>query len=112
MLIRDGARLKQHSRHRDISKEVIIGRGILPNVTQIAVSSLAEAQQTELHCHPTMYEVYYILEGEAKYIVGDQEYLVGSGDFVVVPPNTMHQQTVTRGPHKILYWGLETAPES
>ena len=108
MLIRPADRVPQPSRHAGISKEVLIGRGILPNITQIAVSVLETGQATELHSHPTMYEIYFVLEGEATYFIDDREYEVASGDLLIVSPGALHRQTVTRGPHRIMYWGLET----
>jgi quercetin dioxygenase-like cupin family protein len=108
VLIRPADRILQPSRHAGISKEVLIGRGILPNITQVAVSVLETGQATELHSHPTMYEIYFVLEGEATYFIDDREYEVASGDLLIVSPGALHRQTVTRGPHRIMYWGLET----
>ena len=87
-------------------KRVLLRGGVLPDVTQVAVASFGEHGEVELHAHPTMYEVYYVLEGEASYYVGEEVYEAGPGDLVVVPPGTAHGLRVTSGPHRVFYWGL------
>lgn len=79
---------------------------MLPEVTQVAVATFDTPFETDLHRHPTMYEVYYFLEGSATYTVGDQTWEVGPGDLLVVPPDTPHRQVVTNPPHRTLYWGI------
>lgn len=87
-------------------KAVILRGGVLPNVTQVAVATLEETDVMEPHRHATMYENYYVLEGEAVYHVAGEQHHVGPGDFLVVPPGAEHFQKVTKGPHRIFYWGI------
>lgn len=89
-------------------KRVLLRGGVLPQVTQVAVGEFTELMQTDLHSHPTMYEIYFVLEGEAIYRIGDEEIGVRPGDFFFVPPATIHNQTVTVAPHRIFYWGIAT----
>lgn len=90
-------------------KEVIVRGNVIPDITQIAVSRLVKGKtEPHPHKHPTMWEIYFMLKGEAIYDVGRKKYKVGPGDFLVVPPNTFHNQTVTKAPHVIFYWGLAT----
>lgn len=42
-------------------------------------------------CH----EVYFVIKGSAKFVVGDEEYEVGEKDVVVVEPNTAHHIETT-----------------
>lgn len=95
------------SRH-GTDKYVLAGPGVLPNVTQVAVGMFTELVETDLHSHPTMYEIYFVLEGEAVYTVGSEKYEVSAGDFFVVPPGAVHNQRVTLAPHRIFYWGIAT----
>jgi quercetin dioxygenase-like cupin family protein len=95
------------SRHGN-PKQVLAGPGVLPNVTQVAVAVFEGLMETELHSHPTMYESYFVLEGEAVYTVGEERYAVAPGDFFVVPPGTIHNQRVTVAPHRIFLWGIAT----
>lgn len=48
-----------------------------------------EEGNTPLHTHPWEHEVY-ILEGEAKIIAEDREYLVKEGCLAYIPPNVKH----------------------
>jgi quercetin dioxygenase-like cupin family protein len=95
------------SRHGN-PKQVLASSGVLPGVTQVAVATFPECIETELHSHPTMYEVYFVLEGRATYTIGDTLYDVGPGDFFIVQPGVVHNQKVTSAPHRIFYWGLAT----
>jgi quercetin dioxygenase-like cupin family protein len=86
-------------------KYVLARGGVLPNVTQVAVAVFPGLIETELHSHPTMHEVYFVLEGEAVYTIGKDRYEVSPGDFFVVPPGVIHNQKVTAPPHRCLLLG-------
>lgn len=105
MLVRVSERIEEPSRH-GTPKAVIVRGGVLPNVTQVAVATLQESDLMEPHRHETMYEIYYVLEGEAVYHVAGEDHAVAPGDFLIVPPGAEHFQRVTKGPHKIFYWGI------
>lgn len=109
MLIRGRDCVTEPSRHA-CPKQVYLRGGVLPAVTQVAVATLEEGFEAELHRHPTMFENYYVLSGRALYRVGDAEYEVEAGDMIVVPPGAVHRQKVLEGPHRIFYWGLATQP--
>ncbi len=87
-------------------KRVLLRGGVLPDVTQVAVAEFGEGGEIEVHAHPTMWEVYYVLEGEAAYFVGEDVHEAGPGDLVIVPPATRHGLKVTRAPHRVFYWGI------
>ena len=105
MLIRLSDCPAEPTRHGQI-KHVLVRAGVLPNVTQAAVGVFPEVCETDLHSHPTMYEIYFVLEGAAIYRVGSETVEVSAGDFVVVPPGAVHNQKVTKAPHRIFYWGI------
>lgn len=46
------------------------------------------------HYHPS-FEIYYLLEGERIYFIKDQSYTIYKGDFVFIPPNTLHKTLAT-----------------
>lgn len=110
MVVRKTERVLETNRH-GTGKEVILRGGVLPGVTQVAVATLDEGFEAELHSHPTMYEIYFVLSGKAEYRLNGVEHAVEPGDFLVVPPGTVHRQRVTEGPHSIFYWGMATGPE-
>ena len=107
MFIPVSAQIQETSFH-GTPKAVILRGGVLPNVTQVAVATLHETDVMEPHRHATMYEIYYVLTGEATYYVAGETHQVGPGDFLVVPPGAEHFQKVTKGPHQIFYWGIAT----
>ncbi len=45
--------------------------------------------RTPLHSHPREHEVF-ILEGECKVVLGEDEKIVGPGYVIYVPPNLKH----------------------
>ena len=91
-------------------KQVLLREGVLPGVTQVAVATFPGCIETDLHSHPTMYEIYFVLEGRATYTIGDATHDVGPGDFFFVPPGIRHNQKVTTAPHRIFYWSIATGP--
>lgn len=44
-----------------------------------------------LHYHPKAEETYYILNGKAKMLINDKEYIVHSGDAIFIRPPERHQ---------------------
>jgi quercetin dioxygenase-like cupin family protein len=102
---------KEPTRHGN-PKQVFLRGGVIPHVTQVAVATFSECVETELHSHPTMYEIYFVLEGRAIYSVDGTTFEVRPGDFFFVPPGAIHNQKVTVAPHRIFYWGLATEPVS
>ena len=100
----------ESTRHGTL-KRVFLRDGTIPAVTQVAVGDFHECIETELHSHPTMYEIYFVLEGRAEYRIGSDIYEVGPGDFFYVPPGITHNQRVTAPPHRIFYWGIAERPD-
>lgn len=56
--------------------------------------------QNDMHYHHS-YEVYYVLEGEREYFVGDRFFKVGKSDLVWVPKDMLHR-TDGKGATRIL----------
>jgi quercetin dioxygenase-like cupin family protein len=55
-----------------------------------------------LHRHDFGSESFYLLEGRARFLVGDEELMCGPGDFVRVPPSTPHSFEVLGGSARML----------
>jgi len=43
------------------------------------------------HIHPNCEEVVYVLDGEVRHTLGDQETVLRAGDLIVVPRNVPHR---------------------
>ncbi|MEK7642983.1 MAG: cupin domain-containing protein [Patescibacteria group bacterium] len=99
---------REPTRHgSSVLKQVFVRGGVLPDVTQVAVAVLDRTKDdVELHKHPTMWECYFCIEGRAVYTVGDEQIEMRPGDFLAIPPDTMHNQRVIDETHTIFYWGI------
>jgi quercetin dioxygenase-like cupin family protein len=107
MLIRSADCPKQLSRHHDqIAKRLLLPNSVVPGLTQVAISTFAPEVETELHSHPTMWEMFFVLEGEATYLSEGNSFEVAPGDLFVIPPGTLHKQVALARPHVVLHWGI------
>jgi len=66
-----------------------------PDNSTITNQSLAEAvikpgQTTEAHSHKLTEEVYYVLEGEGKMYLANDDFLVAAGDSILIKPGQIH----------------------
>jgi len=82
-ITKDGAEIRELLAHRDSS---------------IVRQSLAEARvspgaTTTCHQHRRTEEIYYILEGQGRIRIGNEESVVGPGDAIAIPPGQLHQIT-------------------
>ena len=55
--------------------------------------SISKGESTQTGFHDDEEEIYVILKGEAKLILGDEESNIKEGDVVYVPRNTTHKMT-------------------
>ena len=60
--------------------------------------------QMDLHYHHA-YQVYYVIDGEREYLIGDTFFNVSKGDLVWVPMDTMHCTDGKGAARYILYFG-------
>ena len=42
------------------------------------------------HFHHHMDEMYYVLEGDMRFVLGEEEFVAGPGTFVYIPRGTIH----------------------
>jgi mannose-6-phosphate isomerase-like protein (cupin superfamily) len=91
-------------------KRILARGGALPDVTQVAVAVMPSESVVEPHAHRTMYEIFFVLEGDAVYVIDGKEYAASPGDLVVAPPGAIHSVRVGRQAHRVFYWGIATGP--
>jgi len=60
-------------------------------ITQIAFSYLKKNENVEKHSHPTLEEVFLILEGECSFVIDGNELTLTSFDVVKIPPGSTHE---------------------
>jgi mannose-6-phosphate isomerase-like protein (cupin superfamily) len=78
----------------------LIGRGVGETTERhsVAIVVIPPGKSSLLHYHPEAEESYFILRGQARMTLGDEEAIVRSGQIVLVPPPK---------PHKIINIGEE-----
>lgn len=88
------------TRHSDIppyvTKDGSVVRELMhPSVHGGRAQSLAEAtvaagRHTALHRHAITEELYHVTAGRGWMVLGDERFIVGPGDTVLIPPGTAH----------------------
>ncbi len=84
------------------------------NLKMLNHARLAPQEGFRAHSHPTMEEVFYFLEGEGQFTLGETSFAVGAGDCVLVQAATPHACTNTgEGSLAFLSFGvaLEVEPQ-
>jgi mannose-6-phosphate isomerase-like protein (cupin superfamily) len=66
--------------------------------------------EAPLNSHPEMEQLYYIVEGQARVVVGDEEAEVTASDMVFIPRGTQHAIKNT-GQGKLVYLCFDIFPE-
>lgn len=56
-------------------------------------TSISQGRGTPLHIHPLQDEVFYVIEGEYFFNVGNEKYSLGIGDSIFMPRNVPHAWT-------------------
>ncbi len=67
---------------------------INPKISDVKNYSIALAivkSETKLHYHKKAEEVYFILNGSGKMILGENVFRINKGDFIVIKPGTKHK---------------------
>jgi quercetin dioxygenase-like cupin family protein len=97
------------SHNPEVKKKIIIEKGQIPQLMTFGQSTFQPGQKIETHNHPTMFEVFYILEGKAEYLVEGQKMILESGDNLTVEPGENHAQANPfETPVTWLYFGIAT----
>lgn len=68
----------------------MVKNGEIPKLTGFSKAVFRPGQKCEEHRHETMYEVYLVLEGEAKLRVNAKEFRVGKNDCIIIKPKELH----------------------
>lgn len=64
-------------------------------------TSLSQGRGTPLHVHPLQDEVFYIIEGEYRFQVGDEKYSLAAGDSIFLPRDVPHAWTQVSAKGKV-----------
>ena len=95
-----------NANHSVGKKKVFFSNDSLPNaLTQIAYGKLEPFEETEVHMHETMWEYFYILDGEGQFIVNNQLFNVNAGSVIEISPNERHNQRAGANGLCFFYFG-------
>jgi mannose-6-phosphate isomerase-like protein (cupin superfamily) len=81
------------SHNPDIKKKVFLANGFIPNITTFGQATFTPGQSVDIHAHETMYEVFYILEGKASFVINGEEVIAEKDSCVVIEPKEPHSQS-------------------
>lgn len=77
--------------HDDLRRQRFIAPGELKTKVQtVNYVELLPGESYTPHRHPDCEEYFYVLEGEAKAIIENNESIISKGDFLVVEVNEEH----------------------
>ena len=72
-------------------RELLAHRNSSIRKQSLAEATLRAGQSTRAHFHPRAEEIYYILKGEGRMKIMEEERLVGPGDAIAIPAGSPHQ---------------------
>jgi len=64
-----------------------------------------------VHSHK-YYEIYYLINGNRNYFIGDKVYKITSGDFILIPPDLLHKTFGSKFERLLVYFDKESVPPS
>jgi quercetin dioxygenase-like cupin family protein len=80
------------SHNPDIKKKVFITNGNIPKLTTFGSATFKPGQFVDTHKHDTMFEVFYIQTGRARFTINNQEVELNPGDCLTIEPGETHSQ--------------------
>ena len=97
------------SHNPEIRKQVMLGRGVLPRLTNFTRSKIAPGQSASPHAHADMFEVFFVASGTGVLLLDGEEHALKEGVCVVVEPGERHE-ILNQGTADLilLYFGIET----
>lgn len=60
-------------------------------IHSVAIATIPAGKASLMHYHPVAEESYYILKGEARIILGEEENELQPGQVVLIPPGLKHK---------------------
>ena len=93
----------------DVKKKTMLERGYIPKLMMFGQATFKVSQKVEEHSHETMYEVYFIQQGKAVFVINGKEYEVNENDCITIEPKELHfQKNPYTEPVTWLYFGIAT----
>jgi quercetin dioxygenase-like cupin family protein len=81
-----------------IARSGVTRRAFSGDNATLAFTTLEPGHEPNPHSHPHE-QIVYVLSGELRFVVGDEEAIVSPGSMLVIPPDTVHwAQTIGSEP--------------
>jgi len=91
-----------------ISKKVMLRSGDIPQLTQFSQARFPVGQIAKAHCHPDMYEVFFVESGTGQMQIEGAAHSLTPGICITVEPNEVHEVVNTGQEDLVLtYFGLQ-----
>ena len=81
------------SHNKKVKKKVILEKGYIPGLMTYGTATLKPGQSVNAHKHDTMFEVFHILSGKAKFGVNNKKIVLFEGDCITIEPGEEHSQS-------------------
>lgn len=89
----------------DIEKiEVVVTSAASEGRLSLVESIWLPAFKVEPHFHRTHAETFYIVSGKVEWTIGGETHVMGPGDAVHIPPNTVHSVRVVERMHSLMIY--------
>ncbi len=92
-----------------IKKKIILEKNTVPKLMNLGKATLKPGQCTTKHKHNTMYEIFYVLSGKAKFNIEGKSFEIEKEQCILIEPRETHSQS---NPYKknvdLLYFGIST----
>lgn len=90
MLIRHVGQVPRNERGQGQVSHLLLGHPGDDWPMSITVVEAAPGSQQPMHAHPASTQIYLVIGGMGRMIVGEEEAEVASGDLVCIPPGSQH----------------------
>ena len=70
---------------------------------------LYPGHESDPHIHPDADEIYYVVSGKGKLVLGNEEYVVRQGMTIFIPAN-VHHQSFNNGDEDLAYYYIFGPP--
>ncbi|MEH6679031.1 MAG: cupin domain-containing protein [Sediminicola sp.] len=90
-----------------IKKKVFLEKGEIPQLMNFGTAVFKSEQRVETHSHPSMFEIFYVLEGRIEFVVENEQMVLRAGDCISISPKEAHSQyNPFHEEAKLLYYGI------
>jgi mannose-6-phosphate isomerase-like protein (cupin superfamily) len=76
----------------------LLAKSVKGEFMKAALVTRPDAEGNPLHMHPNEEQFLYVLEGKVHFILGDEDRIIGPGEFVHVPRFVYHRSRPVDGP--------------